>query len=72
MAAYGQAYPPHYNLKNVKDHKISLFCGKGDLLVSPDDYNWLNEELSENGNKVSFHEYDIGHQGPVYIDIYDK
>ena len=40
-----------------------MICGKGDLLVSPEDYNWLHEELIENGNDVNFFEYDIGHQG---------
>lgn len=58
---YGQADPPQYNLKNVRGFNITMICGIDDLLVAPDDYLWLNEELQENGNQVSFLEYELGH-----------
>ena len=63
VKAYGQGHPPSYDIKKVKGFNISMICGKDDLLVSPEDYNWLHEELIENGNKVNFFEYDLGHQG---------
>lgn len=40
-----------------------MICGIHDLLVAPDDYLWLYEELQENGNEVNFQEYELGHQG---------
>ena len=64
--AYGQADPTKYDLKAVKGYNISLMCGSHDLLVAPDDYNWLHEELIENGNDVNFFEYKLGHQGLLF------
>lgn len=60
---YGQDEPPQYDLKAIDGHKITMVCGTDDLLVSPDDYNWLYEELADNGNQVNFLEYQLGHQG---------
>ena len=32
MKKYGQFYPPDYPVKNIKDFKIALVCGKSDKL----------------------------------------
>ena len=66
--AYGQAEPPHYDLKKIKGFQITLVCGYGDLLSSPDDYHWLAQELEENGNKIDFSEYDLGHMGLMFAE----
>ena len=60
---YGQPTPPHYDLSKIKDFPISLICGKNDMLSSPEDYHNLNSLLINNGNKVDFREYDVGHLG---------
>ena len=52
-----------YNLKNVKGLDILMICGTNDNLASPTDYNWLREELINNGNKVDFMEFPNGHVG---------
>jgi len=52
-------------MENIQGFNIVLVCGKGDLLVSPDDYNWLKDELINNGNNVEFLEYQQGHLGLV-------
>ena len=33
------------------------------MVISPVDYNNLNEQLTKNGNDVDFREYDVGHLG---------
>jgi hypothetical protein len=62
---YGTSTVPHYDLKKINNFKISLICGKTDLLSSPGDYNWLNEELIEYGNQMNFQEYECGHIGLI-------
>mmetsp|Transcript_29274 Transcript_29274/g.38984 ORF Transcript_29274/g.38984 Transcript_29274/m.38984 type:complete len:96 (+) Transcript_29274:947-1234(+) len=42
-----------------------MFCGREDLLVSPEDYTWLRDELMEGGNVSYFKEYDLGHMGVI-------
>ena len=42
---YGTNEPPLYNLDNIKGFNICLVCGKGDLLASKKDYDWVYEEL---------------------------
>jgi homoserine acetyltransferase len=60
---YGQPEPPQYNLKNIKGIDILMICGTKDNLASPTDYQWLREELINNGNKVDFLEFPNGHVG---------
>ena len=57
--------PPFYKLENIKGFKISLVCGKGDMLASPDDYKAVRDMLVKNGNEVEFKEYNLGHVGLV-------
>jgi len=66
LRRYGTPEPPHYDLKNIKDFHIRLVCGKADLLASPDDYNWLHEELLQNGNQIEFQETESGHSGLLF------
>ena len=63
MEKYGQPTPPHYDLSQIKDFPISLICGMNDMLSSPVDYKNLNKLLINNGNKVDFREYEVGHLG---------
>lgn len=44
---------------------IGLFFGKGDLLVSTGDYEWLRDELLKRKNCCFYKEYDLGHLGLV-------
>ena len=45
MEKYGQETPPEFDLSNIKDIPIALFCGKEDLLASPGDYKVLARVL---------------------------
>lgn len=63
---YGTEEPPAYDLNKIKDHNLTLVCGRGDLLVSPEDYTKLCEELQEAGNFINFMEFDVGHMGMVF------
>ena len=63
--AYGSETVPVIDLKSFSGAPISMFCGKEDLLVSPDDYHWLKDELSAKDNLRYFKEYDLGHMGLV-------
>ena len=54
--------PPQYDLSKIQGIKISLICGKGDLLAQPADYKRVYEELQEN-NQVQMHEFPHGHIG---------
>jgi hypothetical protein len=38
---YGQDDPPSFDLSEIKDFPLALFCGKEDLLASPGDYSEL-------------------------------
>jgi hypothetical protein len=42
---YGQVEPPVYDLRKISKVPIALFCGKGDLLSSNDDFRWTKDEL---------------------------
>lgn len=45
---------------------IGLFCGKGDLITTPEDYFVLRDQLKN--AKVELHEYDLGHYGLLLPD----
>ncbi len=38
---YGTDKPPAYNLDNISGFNICMVCGKGDLLASKTDYDWV-------------------------------
>lgn len=54
MEAYGFEEPPLYDLHKISGYNITMVCGKGDLLVSPKDYEWLCQELHDAGNFINF------------------
>ena len=54
---------PEIDLKSFSGAPIAMFCGKEDMVVSPDDYHWLKEELMVKENIRYFKEYDLGHMG---------
>lgn len=60
IAKYGQAEPPFFDTQNIRGFKITLVCGKGDLLASPQDYTYLKDILAPM-NDLNFFEYDEGH-----------
>ena len=62
---YNSEIPPLYPLENIQGFKITLVCGKGDLLASKPDYDWLHELLKDS-NEVRFMEFDEGHQGLIF------
>jgi len=62
---YGTEDPPEYDLKKISGNKISLVCGKTDLLASPLDYTKLRDVMTENNNDVDFQEYEEGHIGLI-------
>lgn len=43
LEMYGEPLPPKYDLNNITNFPIALFCGKEDLLSSPGDYTELAE-----------------------------
>jgi hypothetical protein len=61
MEKYGQEEPPEFDLSNIKDIPIALFCGTEDLLSSPGDYKVLARVLQDNNSCVFYKEYDMGH-----------
>lgn len=60
---YGQATAPLFEISNIKNIPVALYCGTDDLLSSEKDYNWLRSELDANGSLAFFGEYDLGHLG---------
>ncbi len=40
---YDQVTAPEYDLSKIKDVPIALFCGRNDVLASPQDYEWTKE-----------------------------
>lgn len=67
MEKYGQEEPPEYDLKKIKDAKVLLITGSKDLLATPQDSQWLNEQLGN--NVVHFEEYELGHMS--FLLAYD-
>ena len=63
MKRYGQKTAPIYDISNIKNIPVALFCGTDDLLASEEDYGWLRSELDKNGSLAFFGEYDLGHLG---------
>lgn len=63
MQKYGQKTAPIYDIRNIKNVPIALFCGTDDLLASTTDYTWLKEELEATGCLAHFSEHDVGHLG---------
>ena len=57
---YGQVEPPEYDWQKIsKKVPIACFCGTGDLLSSPGDYEWTRSMLrSVQANLVCFKEYE--------------
>ena len=72
LEAYGQGTekPPLYNTDNIAGFKISLVCGKGDLLASKMDYDYVRELLSVN-NEVVYQEFEEGHMGLLFPKSYN-
>lgn len=60
---YGQETPPNFNVDNIRDIPVALFCGTQDLLSSHEDYKWLKDTLEKNRSLAAFHEYPLGHLG---------
>ena len=65
MKAYGQAEPPEYELHNIEGFKLRLITGTKDLMASPDDYNWLKEQLCIRNEDTEMWEYELGHSSLV-------
>jgi lysosomal acid lipase/cholesteryl ester hydrolase len=40
---YSQILAPEYDLSKIRDVPIALFCGRKDVLASPEDYEWTKE-----------------------------
>ena len=60
LGPVAQEEPPEYDISEIKGCKISLICGKGDLLAGPADYYKVYEELKAE-NDVEFQEFPHGH-----------
>ena len=63
MTLYGEASPPAYDISQIKDFPIALFCGREDLLSSAGDYKCLQRQLESTDSLVYFKEFDCGHLG---------
>ena len=50
-------------MNKISEIPIALFCGKLDMLSSPDDYLWLKSQLLETKSMIYFKEFDLGHLG---------
>ncbi len=48
MFIYKQTEPLPYNLKNIIDFPIMLLGGVDDMLSTPNDVNWLNQQIQNN------------------------
>jgi hypothetical protein len=54
--------PEDIDFSKIKsDTKITLVTGQADLLSSPEDYNWLHEELKKQGCQVNQLDFPNGH-----------
>ena len=63
MNLFGQSEPPAYDLTQIKQFPIAMFCGREDLLSSSTDYKQLAANLTANDSLIYFKEYDMGHLG---------
>jgi len=61
LKRYNSAAPPEYDLSQIKEVPIALFCGSKDQLASKDDYLWLREQLLD--TLCYFKEFNLGHMG---------
>ena len=48
MVIYNQKEPLPYNLKNIIDFPIMLLGGEDDMLSTPNDLNWLYQQIQNN------------------------
>lgn len=56
---YGQTTAKEINLKKKKDIPIAIFAGLSDLLVEPNDTQWIKDQLYE--DLVYYKEFNLGH-----------